>query len=374
MKTIGIVSAHFLPHLGGVERYTYNLAKSFIHMGKKVVIITSLIEDLPCKEEIEGIIIYRLPSFSFMKGRMPVLNLNKECKSKIREIEQEQLDGIIINTHLYTLSCWGAYWGGKKARKVILLEHGTAHMDLGRIWLNQVGRIYEHLLMYVIKRYVSDFYGVSLACNKWLKHFGIKGKGVFYNAVDWEDLKEIKPYYRDKLQIEKEKVILTFAGRLIEEKGIRKLCEAFEQLDKKKVCLIVAGDGALYLELKQRYPDVFWLGSIEHKQVMCLLSETDIYILPTDYPEGFPTTVLEAAMCGCSIITTDVGGTKELIRDTSYGILMKENSISEIKEELEKLLKNPEKIRQMGERVQIRVKSHFTWDVTIKRVIKEFNE
>ena len=64
MKTIGIVSAHFLPHLGGVERYTYNLAKSFIHMGKKVVIITSLIEDLPCKEEIEGIIIYRLPSFS----------------------------------------------------------------------------------------------------------------------------------------------------------------------------------------------------------------------------------------------------------------------------------------------------------------------
>ena len=106
---------------------------------------------------------------------------------------------------------------------------------------------------------------------------------------------------------------------------------------------------------------------------MCLLSETDIYILPTDYPEGFPTTVLEAAMCGCSIITTDVGGTKELIRDTSYGILMKENSIREIKEELEKLLKNPKEMKQMGQRVQSQVKKYFTWDITVKKVIKELD-
>ncbi len=365
-----------MPYLGGVERYTYNLAKGLLKAGKKVIIITSLMENLSEKEVWEGMIIYRLPSFLFMKGRMPVLKWNKECKSKIKEIEQEQLDGIIINTHLYMLSYWGAYFfgGGKKAKKVILLEHGTAHMNLNSVWLNQIGKIYEHVLMIGIKKYVSDFYGVSLACNKWLEHFKVKAKGVFYNAVDLEELKEGNPYYRKKLQIGKEKILVSFVGRLIEEKGIRKLCKAFEILDKTKVCLIVAGDGELYLELKQSYPDVIWLGAVEHKKVIQLLSETDIYVLPTDYPEGFPTATLEAAMCGCCIITTCAGGTEELICDSSYGILMKENSISEIKEELEKLLKNPEKIRQMGERVQIRVKSHFTWDVTIKRVIKEFNE
>lgn len=112
MNKIGIVTVHFLPYLGGVERYTYNLAKGLLKAGKKVIIITSLMENLSEKEVWEEMIIYRLPSFLFMKGRMPVLKWNKECKSKIKEIEQEQLDGIIINTHLYMLSYWGAYFFG----------------------------------------------------------------------------------------------------------------------------------------------------------------------------------------------------------------------------------------------------------------------
>lgn len=374
MEKIGIVSAHFLPHLGGVERYTYNLAKGLLKAGKKVVIITSQMGDLPYREEIEGIMVYRLPSFLFMNGRMPVLNLNKKCRQLIKELKKEQIHQMIVNTHLYTISCWGAYWGKRNTSRVILLEHGTAHMDLNQVWLNQLGQFYEHILMKYIKRYISDFYGVSLACNKWLEHFGIYGKGVFYNAINLEDLKRIKPYYREKLGIEKEKVIISFAGRLLEAKGIRKLCKAFEELDKEKACLIIAGDGELYSELKRQYRDVFWLGAVEHKKVISLLNETDIFVLPTDYPEGFPTGVLEAAMCGCCIITTDAGGTKELIANHSYGILMKENSVKELKENLERLLNNKEMIHKIGTNVQNRVKKHFTWDLTVKKVIEELDK
>ncbi len=46
MNKIGIVTVHFLPYLGGVERYTYNLAKGLLKAGKKVIIITSLMENL----------------------------------------------------------------------------------------------------------------------------------------------------------------------------------------------------------------------------------------------------------------------------------------------------------------------------------------
>jgi len=62
MEVIGIISAHYLPHLGGVERYTYNLAKGLLKEQKQVIIITSASKNLPWKEEIEGVKIYRLPS------------------------------------------------------------------------------------------------------------------------------------------------------------------------------------------------------------------------------------------------------------------------------------------------------------------------
>ncbi len=371
MEVIGIISAHYLPHLGGVERYTYNLAKRLLKEEKKVIIITSAFKNLPWKEEMEGIKIYRLPSFSFMSGRMPVLNLNRECKTKIKEIEKEKIDRIIINTHLYTLSCWGSYWAKKNKIKAILIEHGTKHMDFNRRWINKLSEVYEHVLMTFIKRYISDFYGVSISCNKWLKHFGIKGKGVLYNAIRIEDFKNKTPCYREKLEIEQEKIVISFVGRLIEEKGIRKVCEAFEKLDQTKVCLIIAGDGELFTELKNKYKDILWLGAIEHEEVIQLLHITDIYILPTDYPEGFPTSVLEAAMCACCIVTTNAGGSKELIINSSYGVIMQDNSVEELKEKLEWLLSQGEIRGQMGRNVQNRVKKHFTWDLTVKKVIEE---
>ena len=41
MQTIAIFSGYYLPHLGGVERYTYNLAQKLKKMGYKIIIITS---------------------------------------------------------------------------------------------------------------------------------------------------------------------------------------------------------------------------------------------------------------------------------------------------------------------------------------------
>jgi len=374
IETIGIITAHFLPHLGGVERYTYNLAKGLLKAGKRVIIITSLLNGLPYKEEREGIKIYRLPSFEFMEGRMPVLNLNRHFRREIKEIEKEQIDQLMINTHLYTISCWGSYWGRKNTSKVILLEHGTGHMNFNKKWLNQLGEIYEHILMEWIKKYVSNFYGVSLACNRWLEHFKVKGKGVFYNAVDLAEFEDPVPYYKEKLKIEENKIVISFVGRLVEDKGIKKLCEAFEKLDKTKVSLIIAGDGELYQELKHQYHDIFWLGAIDHKKVICLLNETDIYVLPTDYPEGFSTGVLEAAMCRCCIITTNAGGSKELILDDSYGKILKENSVEELRKELKWLIQNKNQMKEMGIRVQTRVKENFVWEFTVKKVIKELSK
>ena len=55
MKKICIFSAQYLPHLGGVERYTYNLATELYRQGNQVVIVTSNVGELLTYEKKEGI-------------------------------------------------------------------------------------------------------------------------------------------------------------------------------------------------------------------------------------------------------------------------------------------------------------------------------
>ena len=55
-------SAQYLPTMGGVERYTYNLARRLIAKGNRVTVVTSNIQGLPAHEVSEGIEIYRLSS------------------------------------------------------------------------------------------------------------------------------------------------------------------------------------------------------------------------------------------------------------------------------------------------------------------------
>ena len=67
MQTIAIFSGYYLPHLGGVERYTYNLAKKLNGMGYKIIIITSRYnKDLKEVEETDYAKIVRLPTYKIV--------------------------------------------------------------------------------------------------------------------------------------------------------------------------------------------------------------------------------------------------------------------------------------------------------------------
>ena len=77
-KTYCIFAAQYFPHLGGVERYTYNLAKQLIQDGNKVIIVTSNVYHLKNHELVNGIPVYRIPCYNLLEGRYPVIKFNKE--------------------------------------------------------------------------------------------------------------------------------------------------------------------------------------------------------------------------------------------------------------------------------------------------------
>ena len=88
-KTYAIVSSMYPPHVGGVERYSYNLAKKLVSNGNRVIVITSGEGQI---EEEDGIRKYYLPSFLFLDGRLPVIKYGKRFKELVVTLKKEKID------------------------------------------------------------------------------------------------------------------------------------------------------------------------------------------------------------------------------------------------------------------------------------------
>ena len=90
-KCYCIFSAQFLPHVGGVENYTYHMAKELVKKGHEVTICTSNVEKVQVYENLQGINVYRLPCYNFVNGRFPVFKLSKEFFEVNKIISQKNM-------------------------------------------------------------------------------------------------------------------------------------------------------------------------------------------------------------------------------------------------------------------------------------------
>ena len=372
-KKIAIFTGYAIPHLGGVERYVDKLSAALKNIGYEIIIVTSNHADLPAQEVINGIKMYRLPIKTIAKERYPIPDINDEYKRIMQLVEHENADIYLLNTRFHLTSHVGARLGSRKQRPVMLIEHGTDHFTVNNKILDYFGKIYEHMLTMYIKTKVDKYYGVSKKCNEWLRHFNIHADGVFYNSVDKKDTKNVKDYYSDIAT--KDAIVITYAGRLIKEKGVLNLLEAFKRLEKesdRRLVLAIAGDGPLLKTIKQQYnhPNIVALGRLDFNHVMSLYKRTDIFVYPSLYPEGLPTSILEAALMDCAIIATPRGGTQEVIPDEDHGIII-EGSIESLQESLSLLITDSNRRKRVAHAVRTRVEDIFSWDSVAKQVDKE---
>ncbi len=365
MKTIAIFTGYYLPHTGGVERYTYHIAKELIKQGYHVLIITSRYEEnLMEIEQLEGITIYRLPTYHLFVNRHPILKFNKRQKELLQPLEKEKIDFVILQTRFWLTTLVGGKFAKKHGIRRILIEHGTTHFTVHHPVLDFLGRIYEHILTAYVKTLVKECYGVSKECVNWLKHFNIKAKGVLYNSID---IAQYKKFHTVPVSLEKDTIKILFVGRMIKDKGIIELIEAYQKLKKKyDISFVLAGEGPLLETLKKENQDIIFTGNLEHEDIMKLYPKMDIFVNPS-YSEGLPTTVLEAGLMKCAVVATDVGGTSEIIENGKEGLLCKPN-IEDIKEKLEEMIQN-EELRQMcKENLHRKVIQKFSWEETTKQL------
>jgi len=166
--------------------------------------------------------------------------------------------------------------------------------------------------------------------------------GVVYNGIDTQEFKPLKNKKNSKT------LKIIFIGRLAIIKGINYLLKALGSLKNKDFVLTLIGEGKEKENLKELAKDlkiekqVKFLGPIPHQKITKYYQENDLFILPS-LNEGMSNTVLEAMACGLPIITTNVGGSKELINNNGF-VIPKANS-KKLKEAIEKYLKNKNLIK-----------------------------
>ena len=377
MKHYLFFSAQFLPHMGGVENYTYHLAKALIAGGNKVTVVTSMnVPGTKTYENMEGIQVYRLSCLNLMDGRYPIMKFDAVYRKVNHILSENQFDLVIINTRFYLLSLYGVLFAKKHHYRCILIEHGTGHLAMHHPLLDVLENLFEHTITMAEKMLCKEFYGVSEACLDWLKHFHIKGKGVIYNAIDLEyvesELQHPACSYRELYQIPGDAIAIAFTGRLLKEKGILTLIQAVENMNKtdRKVYLLIAGDGDEEEAVRARTSEhIIALGRITASQVIALLRETDIFCLPSD-SEGMPTSVLEAAACRNYIVTTKRGGAKELLIDDKYGMVLENNRLETVQGALEKAVEDSDMRRTGTELTYTRLRKLFTWERAAERVME----
>lgn len=373
LDTYAIFSANYPPNVGGVEKYTQNLARALAKQGNRVIVVTNNVFGLDeIEQECDHVDIVRLPCRNAMNGRYPLPLKSKDYSRLVKWITEQPINYVIVNTRFYFHSLLGIHLAESKGIKPIVIDHGSAHLTMGNPLLDIFVSAYEHAFTGIVKHHEADYYAVSQAGVRWLNHFGIEAKGTLCNSIDADRFKSNASArdFRKELDIGPEAFLVSFTGRFIPEKGIGPLMDAAEALVQHgDIQFALAGEGPLEQEITRRnLPNVHIVGRLSSPDVAALLLASDAFCLPTR-SEGFSTSLLEAAACEVTPIVTNVGGVEELMPTEEYGILLSQASGAKIRDAVLNLSENIIKCSQMAHRINFQIRNEFSWQTTAHKAI-----
>ncbi len=204
------------------------------------------------------------------------------------------------------------------------------HLSLGGITL--LRRTIERF----VARHADAVVVPSMFLKKIILSWGVSAERVhvIYNAANLPDRENHDPL----LSIPEGEPLLMSAGREVPWKGFDQIIDSLTLLEKKfpRVKLLLIGDGPDRRRLQEKVREhkvehlVVFLGNLERETLFRYLSSADIFILNTLY-EGFPHQILEVMHLGVPIITTDVGGIRELVDERSVCFVKPKNTEALVK-------------------------------------------
>ena len=177
---------------------------------------------------------------------------------------------------------------------------------------------------------------------------------------------------RRELGLPQDRIILVSVRRLARRMGLDRLVHAVSVLrrDFPNLLTIVVGTGDLENELRSLVSElnleehIWFVGKVSDAQLPRYYQAADLSVVPSVAFEGFGLITIESLACGTPVLGTPVGGTSEILRGLSQGLLSNGTSTMDLVEGIGTVLSHPSRLPSS---LQCReyVMKHYTWDVII---------
>lgn len=258
------------------------------------------------------------------------------------------------------------------------------------------------------KRVIVTIHGIDWKREKWKTGFGSKFiRQGEKNAVKYADeiivlSKSVQDYFKDtydrktcfipngvnkpeiqeanlitqKLGLIKDSYIL-FLGRLVPEKGIRYLVDAFKKVKTDKKLVIAGGSSdtdSFIQELKNLAKDdnrILFTGFIQGQMLDELYSNAYIYTLPSDL-EGMPLSLLEAMSYGNCCLVSSIPECTEVVDDKA--LVFRMSDVRDLQEKLQYICDHPEKVSEYKEEASAFICNKYNWDNVVAETMRLYRK
>lgn len=371
-----LISSLPLPPEEGIGHHVWNLAQQLKKRGHQVGIITRGRAGSTTEERSAGITIWRAPFVPIYPFHV---HLHGVFVNRLMRQIEEQFD--VINAHtplppavdtklpLITtvhspMKADTAATNGFDLRVLALRLQTPVSQWIEKALFRRSRKITA------VARWIADA----------LRSYGVEPTGVMVtgNGVEACFL-NLSPLAR------KEPCVL-YVGRLEMGKGLSELVEAarivVNRYPESKLRFVLVGKGPLLPKLLDQVNQagvqnhfVFrgHIGSDQRNELVELYQKASLFVLPSHH-EGMPTVLLEAMASGLPVVSTAVGGAREVVVDGENGLLVPPRAPEELAEALLALLENVTLRQRLGQNARATIEQHYTWGAISERYLTCFEQ
>lgn len=239
----------------------------------------------------------------------------------------------------------------RKPFKVVLKSHGS-DIDV----FKSDNKLINKTVLPYLKKHIAGWLFLSSEEKEIISNAGYLDSDKLFvskNIVRNTQFKRDENF-RKEFNIPQDHRVLLFVGRLIPEKGIYEVINAFAVIKNDfKAKLLIVGWGPEQESLKELAAglnitdEVIFTGFIPEAEVVRFYSNSDILVFPTYFPEGFPMSLFNSVSAGMPVVTTPIRAAADYLSQPENCLWVKPQNSESVSEALQKLLSSPELAEQM---------------------------
>jgi len=302
-------------------------------------------------------------------------NFNHQLTPSILFALKRKNISTVMTMHDYKLACpsYSMLNHGRicelcKGKKFYQCVKARCHKDSFSKSLLATLESYLHHQILNSYRHIKYFICPSRFLMNKVQEMGLKGNFMYVpNFVNIKNMQSSEEGKKNKL---------VYWVRLSREKGINTLINAMKGVSAK---LEVIGDGPLRKEAvkkisQHKISNVRLLGYLSENGLFNKVKESCAAIIPSEWYENNPISVLEAFALGMPVIGSRIGGIPELIKDKETGLLFEPGNAEDLRSKIKYLLASPDKAAQMGKNARALVEKEYNPERHYEKLIEIYHK